>query len=242
MVGLALGRDVEDRATAGNRRDVAGEEAALGDEHAGRAGPSRKLVRRHEDGVLVRELAVLDFRIRVHVDRKVGRGRCGVPTRERAVPVEQDRDGVGVRDDAGHVRGRREAPDLERACGMTSSAQRRCSRSNLPSASSRMTTTSAGDSRHGSSLEWCSKGPTKTTGSDAASNRSIRTSRSIAPVAPEPQKTTTSSTPPPTARWMTPRASSRKSVVCRPGRRGLGVRVRVERQDSLPDGVLNEAE
>ena len=33
-----------------------------------------------------------------------------------------------------------------------------------PSASSRITTTSAMDSRHGSSLEWCSNGPMNTTG------------------------------------------------------------------------------
>ena len=45
----------------------------------------------------------------------------------------------------------------------TSSASS-AARSTWPSASSGMTTTSAMDSRHGSSLEWCSKGPTKTTG------------------------------------------------------------------------------
>ena len=41
-------------------------------------------------------------------------------------------------------------------------------------------------------------------------------SLSIAPVAPEPQKITTSSSPPFTARWMMPRASSRIAVVTRP--------------------------
>ena len=79
-----------------------------------------------------------------------------------------------------------------------------------------MTTTSAGDSRHGSSFEWCSNGPRKTTGRSRGSSRRIRTSRSIAAVAPEPQKMTTSSSPPPTARWITRRALSRSCVVRRP--------------------------
>ena len=38
----------------------------------------------------------------------------------------------------------------------------------------------------------------------------------IALVAPEPQKMTRSSSPPPTASWMILRASSRKRVVCMP--------------------------
>ena len=51
------------------------------------------------------------------------------------------------------------------ACFSSSAASR--SWSMWPSASSRMVTTSAIDSRHGSSLEWCSKGPVKTTGRSA---------------------------------------------------------------------------
>ena len=50
-----------------------------------------------------------------------------------------------------------------RSAWATSSASR-CARSTWPSGSSGITTTSAIDSRHGSSLEWCSKGPMKTTG------------------------------------------------------------------------------
>ena len=50
----------------------------------------------------------------------------------------------------------------------------------------------------------------------APSRSSSRTSLSIAPVEPEPQNTTTSSSPPLTARWITRRASSRSAVVCRP--------------------------
>ena len=56
----------------------------------------------------------------------------------------------------------------------------------------------------------------KTTGRSARSRSRTRTSLSIAPVAPEPQKITTSSAVPFTARWMTRRASSRSAVVCRP--------------------------
>ena len=44
----------------------------------------------------------------------------------------------------------------------------------------------------------------------------MRMSLSTAPVAPDPQKTTTSSGPPLTAPWMTARACSRSSVVRRP--------------------------
>ncbi len=54
--------------------------------------------------------------------------------------------------------------------------------------------------------------------SRSAGRRRLRISISllIAPVAPEPQKITTSSDEPPTERWMIRRASSRKRVVCRP--------------------------
>ena len=43
-----------------------------------------------------------------------------------------------------------------------------------PSASSWIVTTSAIDSRQGSSLEWCSKGPMKTTGRSSAGITSVR--------------------------------------------------------------------
>ena len=58
----------------------------------------------------------------------------------------------------------------------------------------------------------------KTTGRSARGRARSRrrTSLSIAPVAPEPQKTTTSSAEPFTAAWMIRRASSRSAVVCRP--------------------------
>jgi hypothetical protein len=92
-----------------------------------------------------------------------------------------------------------------------------------------MTTTSATDSRQGSSLEWCSYGPRKTTGrraggsgspvryrSSAARSPSTPTSLLIAPVEPDPQKITTVSSSPPTAVRITSRASSRSRVVCSP--------------------------
>ena len=96
-----------------------------------------------------------------------------------------------------------------------------------PARSSPTATTSATDSRHGSSLEWCSYGPTRTTGRSrsgsgetARSGRlgtpSSRVSLSTAAVDPDPQKTTRSSSVPPTARWITDRACSRSLVVRRP--------------------------
>ena len=101
-------------------------------------------------------------------------------------------------------------------------------RSMPPSRSSPMVTTSAIDSRQGSSLEWCSYGPTNTTGRSlggmrsssrprpAGRNPSRPTSLSTAPVAPDPQKMTRSCSPPPTAWWISRRASSRSRVVCQP--------------------------
>lgn len=87
-----------------------------------------------------------------------------------------------------------------------------------------MVTRSASDSRQGSSLEWCSYGPTNTTGRRAGSaargppgtRPSTRTSRSTAPVTPVPQKTTTSPSPALTDRWIVRRACSRSAVVRRP--------------------------
>jgi hypothetical protein len=104
--------------------------------------------------------------------------------------------------------------------------------STCPSASSGIVTTSAIDSRHGSSLLWCSKGPMKTTGrccfgmvalkpyrrsrSAGMRNPRIPTTLSIAAVDPLPVKITTVSSVPCTLRWMAARASSRNLVVCSP--------------------------
>jgi len=116
------------------------------------------------------------------------------------------------------------------ACA-TSSASRRAA-SMWPSASSGIVTTSAIDSRQGSSLLWCSYGPMNTTGrcsrgicavkpwarSRSAGIRRLRmpTSLSIAPVVPEPVKMTTASSPQLSESATIARASSRSRVVCRP--------------------------
>ena len=114
----------------------------------------------------------------------------------------------------------------------SASRSRRWSRQTPPSASSRMVTTSAIDSRHGTSLEWCSYGPMNTTGRwsrgicslscqrsssvEGMRRPSTPISLSIAPVHPEPAKITTVSSSPCTASRMMRRASSRSRVVCRP--------------------------
>ena len=123
-------------------------------------------------------------------------------------------------------------PILTGRSAYSSRALRSRSRSMWPSASCGIVTTSAIDSRHGSSLEWCSKGPMNTTGRSLAgtccssANRSSSAdgmrspstpiSLEIAPVLPDPAKITTVSSSPPTASWMIWRASSRSRVVCRP--------------------------
>ncbi|GAA3348977.1 hypothetical protein GCM10020358_69450 [Amorphoplanes nipponensis] len=101
-----------------------------------------------------------------------------------------------------------------------------------PSGPAAIGTTSAIVSRQGSSLEWCSYGPTRTTGRSPAGMAAVRAYRSarasgsrspriatsllIAAVAPEPQNSTTSSGPAPTLPAMIRRASSRRAPVCRP--------------------------
>ena len=73
----------------------------------------------------------------------------------------------------------------DRSAYVVSSASSR-PRSMCPSASSGMVTTSAIDSRHGSSLEWCSNGPTKTTGRSRARNV-LRQLEPVVEVGGEPQ-------------------------------------------------------
>ena len=112
------------------------------------------------------------------------------------------------------------------------SSSARCEVSMCPWASARIRTTSAIVSRQEISFEWCSNGPTKTTGrwsagmceeSDQRVSRSdgilrlrIPTSLSTAAVAPEPQKITAVSSAAPIDVLMTWRASSRSLVVCSP--------------------------
>ena len=132
MVCLVLGRDVQDRPASGQGRNPVREEPTLGHEDARRPRAARKLVRREEDGVLVRQVAVLDVRGRVHLDGQVRpRGRV-VPEARGAVLVEQDRHRVDVGDDSGHVRRGGEAADLQRTRAWRSSSSRRWSRSKPP--------------------------------------------------------------------------------------------------------------
>ncbi len=117
-------------------------------------------------------------------------------------------------------------------CWCVRSALSSASTSMWPSASSGICTTSAIDSRHGSSLEWCSNGPMNTAGRSSSGMCAVRSYRSsswqgtrrprmrtilsIAPVEPEPQNSTAQESSPPTASRMIRRASSRSRVVCRP--------------------------
>jgi hypothetical protein len=73
-----------------------------------------ELVRREHHGVLV----VAGPRVALgHPDRHVRRGGRVVPDRQRAVAVQQGGRPVGVGQDAGHIRGGREAPHDQRPPG-----------------------------------------------------------------------------------------------------------------------------
>ena len=89
------------------------EETLLGDEHARRLHAAHELVRGEEDGVLLEQFAVEaeagDLGVDVDVD--VGRGGGVVPEGERAVGVEDGRDGEVVVNDPSHVGRRAKAPD-----------------------------------------------------------------------------------------------------------------------------------
>ncbi len=107
-----LGRvHVRNRAAAGDVGNAVAQQVAPNDQHARRARAADELVRAEEDRVLVRER----IGAAVHVDVDVGRGGGEVPERQRAVPVQQGRDRVGVADDSGDVARRGERADLHRA-------------------------------------------------------------------------------------------------------------------------------
>ncbi len=117
------GVDVGDRAPARHGGHAVAEQVAPGDQDPRRARPADQLVRRDEDGVLRVQTglggrSVGPRAVRRHLDVHVGRGRREVPEGERAVAVQEDRDRPGVREDPGHVRRRREAPDLQRPVGV----------------------------------------------------------------------------------------------------------------------------
>ncbi len=139
-----------------------------------------------------------------------------------------------------------------------SSSASRWRRSRRPSASSRMTRSSAIDSRQGSSLEWCSYGPTNTTGRCCEPDqRGQAVLRVEALRDPQPER----------AHELVDRgrragAAEQHDVLLgaahrlvhdparvvaqahrlAAGRRRLGVRVRVQRQHLVADEVLDEAQ
>ena len=165
-----LGRvDVGDGAAAGHRGDAVAEEVAAGDQDAGRAGSADELVGRDEDGVLRVEGGVVGG----GGSRPVPPSACGAgggaisistygaaaaksqnesaPWRWSSTEMARVSDRMPVTFDAAE-----KLPILSgRSACRTSSASRRA-RSIRPSASSGIVTTSAIDSRHGSSLLWCS--------------------------------------------------------------------------------------
>ncbi len=113
QVGVAGGADVRHRAAARHRGDRVRQQAALDHQHAGGARPADELVRRDEHRVL-RRLAPLVRPAGIHLDAHVGRRRREVPEGQRPVGVQQPRNGGRVRDDARHVAGGREAADPQR--------------------------------------------------------------------------------------------------------------------------------
>ena len=110
-VAVVAWSDVVHGAAAGHRRHPVGEEATLGDEHAGRAGAADELVRREKHRV-EREVWLPRGG---HLDLHVRSGRGVVPEGERAVRVQEPCDRADVGADARDVRGRRETADAERA-------------------------------------------------------------------------------------------------------------------------------
>ena len=147
------------------------------------------------------------------------------------------------------------------SCGRSrcrSSSASSWTRSMWPSASSSMVTTSAIDSRHGSSLEWCSYGPMNTTGRSAAGICSVKwkrssstdgmrrpntpTSLAIAPVEPLPQNSTALLVGGAHAASDDLAGILAKARGLEPGAGGLRVSVGVERQHHIGDVVLDEGE
>ena len=156
---------VRDRAAAGHARHGVVEQLPTRDQHARRPRPADELVRRQEDRVLVVEVGV----------RRPS--RCGAiststygaaaaksqndsaPWRCSSTEIARVSDRMPVTFDAAE-----KLPIFSGRSACSSSAASSAARSIRPSSSSGITTTSAIDSRHGSSFEWCSYGPMNTTG------------------------------------------------------------------------------
>ena len=215
VVGVAVRADEQDRPAAGHRRHAVAEQRALDDEHAGRPGAADELVRREEDRVLVGE-------------PRAGAGSCrsaGTGRRPRSPSTTARRGGaarsrprstsvmIPVTFEAaeklpifsGRSAWRRssclEVVDVDAPVGVLADRDDLGDRL-APGQLVRVVLVRA-DEHHR---------PLARGSEREQPDRAV----SIAPVEPEPQKRTTSSGPPSTARWMTRRASSRSAVVCRP--------------------------
>ena len=155
--------------------------------------------------------------------------------------AKHGRDRVDVRDDPGDVRRGGEAADLQRAIARAGAARPRGG--DVDAAVGVLADRDDVGARLAPRqlIGVVFVGPDEDDGAGGGRRgQAARTSLSIAPVVPEPQKTTTSSSLPLTDRWMMRRASSRSAVVWPPGGRRLRVRVGVQRQDAVADEVLDE--
>ena len=161
---------------AGHRRDAVAEQLPARDEDARRPGPADELVGRDEDRVLVGErigLAPVRPSRRTGPSRSTTYGAAAAKSQNDSAPCRWSR--IEIARTSLMTPVTFEAAENEpifsgRSAWATSSASRRA-RSIRPSWSSGMTTTSASDSRQGSSLLWCSYGPMKTTGRSRGGDR-----------------------------------------------------------------------
>ena len=159
-VTVRVGIDVGHGAATGNCWHTIAYELASHDEHSRGARPTQELVWRDEDGVLVG----LWVASRIHLDVDVRRGGGEVPQRQGPVSMQHRRDAIRVGHDAGHVGRRGERADAQRPVSVLDQPLFEHIEVDVAVAGLRIRTTSAMDSRHGSSFEWCSNGPTKTAG------------------------------------------------------------------------------
>ena len=120
QVDVLDGVDVRDRPAARHRRHAVAEQLPARHEHARRPRPADELVGRDEHRVLRRERVAVG----VHLDRHVRRRGREVEEGQRPVLVEEARDPARVGHDPGHVRRRRERPDLQRAIRVCAPAPR----------------------------------------------------------------------------------------------------------------------
>ena len=114
-VAVLVRADERDGAAAGDGGHPVADQVPADDEDARGLRAADELVRRQEHRVLAVAGTRRGFG---HPDRHVRAGGGVVPERQRAVGVQQGRDRVGVGEDAGDVRGGREAADAQRPVGV----------------------------------------------------------------------------------------------------------------------------